>query len=370
MPRINLRLKNSSYSITVGCHIEDKLLVYLRQQLGKRRLFVLYDANFFALYGTTLSRLLGRLKGATELVLPSGEKTKSANELGRIHDFLLEQKISRSDFVLAVGGGVTSDLAGFAAATVLRGVKWGVIPTTLLGMIDAAIGGKTGINHSRGKNLIGALWQPEFVWCDTWYLNTLPEREMVSGTGELLKYAGLIGRPMMEMVARYLNNGTLIDEKKVGPLIARCAKYKAEIVRQDERESGKRMVLNLGHTFAHGIENSLGYGKLRHGEAVILGLLAATELSKLHGSRNVKSLDRYAELVKIGVQLVPKGKLSPDKIMAAMSLDKKRIGRKLHFVLLDRPGRPIIVEAPPDRDVKKSILTMLDYYEKHGGQRA
>ncbi len=370
MPTIRVRLDALSYDITVGCRIVHKLALQLQRVTKGQRLFVVYDANFFALHGKSLSKVVRRFKNSVEIVTPSGERVKSAAELNRLRDFLLRERISRSDFILAVGGGVTSDLVGFAAATTLRGIRWGVVSTTLLGMVDAAIGGKTGINHPMGKNLVGAFWQPAFVWCDTQYLSTLPRREIVSGMGELLKYAGLIGDPMIKMIAQYLNKGLLIDEKRIVPLITRGARYKAEVVAEDERESGKRMVLNLGHTFAHGIENALGYGKLRHGEAVILGLLAASELSLMRKKRTSIDLGKYRELVREGVGLVPVRKVTREQIISAMSLDKKRIGRKLHFVLLEKPGKPIIVDAPPDREVRKSITAMLDYYAKHGGQRA
>ena len=272
--------------------------------------------------------------------------------------------------MLAVGVGVTSDLVGFAAATTLRGIRWGVVSTTLLGMVDASIGGKTGINHVLGKNLIGAFWQPSFVWCDCQYLHTLPTRELISGFGELLKYAGLVGKTMTEPLADYLNNGLYIEDRKILDLIVIAAKYKAEIVQADERESYRRMVLNLGHTFGHAIEKVSGYGRLRHGEAVMLGLLAATELSMLENPRRTRALIEYRELVKRGVDLVPKQKLSADAIIKAMLLDKKRIGHKSHFILLDRPGKPIIVETPATAHVRKSITAMLDYYLRHGGRNA
>ncbi len=281
MPKLNLRLRNHSYPIVIGSGLDNQLVKLLKKYTGGNRVFTFFDSAVYALYGKQIEKQFSakRISYIT-FVVPGGEESKSQDSLDKIYDFLLSEKISRTDFVLAIGGGVLTDLVGFAAASILRGVKWGAVSTTLLGMVDAAIGGKTGINHQRGKNLIGAFWQPSFVICDLKYLNTLPEREFFAGLGEVLKYAGLIGTRMSAPLKSYFESGNLLEFKKLQPLIQLSAKYKAKIVMADERESDQRMFLNLGHTFAHAIEKTLGYGKLLHGEAVIIGLLGSVILSR------------------------------------------------------------------------------------------
>ncbi|MEE8578135.1 MAG: 3-dehydroquinate synthase family protein, partial [candidate division Zixibacteria bacterium] len=270
MPTVKVELGKRSYPIIIGDRLEEKLQSLLRKAVGKGKLFVFFDAQFHALHGDKLEKQIRSACGNIEiLLLPRGERGKSASTVGKIHDFLLSEKISRSDLILACGGGITTDLAGYAAATVLRGVRWAALSTTLLGMVDAAIGGKTGVNHRLGKNLIGAIWQPEFVLCDLYYLNTLPKRQILAGLGEVVKYGALVGEPMIADLERLLKSGDMLDKKVLPRLVLKSAQYKAQLVAEDERDSGKRMFLNLGHTFGHAIEHSLGYGRLLHGEAVL-----------------------------------------------------------------------------------------------------
>lgn len=365
MKRISVKLKDRAYTISCGTgQWEKELLIQIERQVKKHgRIFVIYDARVFALYGSEISKVIKQTGiESEELVLPSGEKTKSASQLNRVYSFLLENKISRDDFLLACGGGVISDFIGYVAATVLRGIKWGVISTTLLGMVDAAIGGKTGINHKYGKNLIGAFWQPSFVICDSIFINTLSSRLVIAGLGEVVKYAGLMGNNMINLLNRYLESGNLYDHKFLDQLVFMSAKYKAEIVSRDEREGNLRMVLNLGHTFGHAIEKSIGYGKLHHGEAVILGLLAAVELSERSKKSSIIALSEYKEIIKRFVALIPRYHIDIDDVLTGMGIDKKRKGNKQLFVLLDKPGMPII------SDVKKNLIkpslkvTLTEYY--------
>ena len=205
MPTIRVELEERSYPIIIGHKNTDKLIKVIDRLVGNNRLFIYYDANFYALHGVKLSNFLKRYK-PIELVVPSGEKSKSQAQLTKLQHHLLDQKISRSDFILAVGGGVTTDLIGYLSATTLRGIKWGIVSTTLLGMVDASIGGKTGINTKHGKNLIGAFWQPSFVFCDSFYLNTLNNREFNCGLGEIVKYAGLIGGDYIDLLQKFIDN--------------------------------------------------------------------------------------------------------------------------------------------------------------------
>ena len=365
MPVIELKLKNQSYPITVCKNANKKLIACLKRETKKNKLFLFYDANFYALHGKKLSREINHHINCHELVIPSGENIKSEKELSKIYKYLLSEKISRSDFIVAIGGGVTSDLIGYAAASTLRGIRWGVVSTTLLGMVDAAIGGKTGINHTSGKNLIGAFWQPSFVHSDINYLHTLSVREMNSGLGELVKYGGLIGKDMLTLLDKYLNQNNIYNENLLLKLISKSAEYKAKIVMTDERESGKRMFLNFGHTIGHAIENSLGYGKLRHGEAVLLGLYAALQLSNRDKILLKGNLLKYKEIIGQCISHIPYYPIDKQKLFNALNLDKKRIDSRQKFILLEKVSKPMISDDISKQMIEEAVDSML-YFYKHG----
>ncbi len=371
MSRVTVKLAERSYPIVIGTGDIGSLNRLLCKHLGQDHLFLFYDARFYALHGPALrDRLDVSDRQLTELVIPSGEKYKSWATLKQLYDFLLSQRISRTDLIVACGGGVVTDLVGYVAATVLRGVRWAAVPTTLVGMVDAGIGGKTGINHTRGKNLVGTFWQPVFVHADVTFLQTLDFRQMTAGLGEMVKYCGLIGPAMINPLATYLAHDDLYRQKDLVTLIHLSAKYKATIVTRDERESNVRMFLNFGHTFAHAIEHTLGYGQLLHGETVLLGILAALELAGLSGEETSEGLVVYRKLVEHCVAMVPRRQLSASAILEAMMLDKKRRGGDQKYVLLTRPGKPIITEGITRRLVRRAIERMLAFYGDQGGTYA
>ena len=273
MATIRARTKGHSYPILVGQGLADRFGLLVRDEVGQGRLFIFYDAQFYALYGHGLKRSLKVPSRRTEeFVVPPGERAKSQRVLSGVYDFLLQHKVTRDDLLLACGGGVTTDLVGYAAATVMRGIRWAAVPTTLLGMVDAAVGGKTGINHDLGKNLIGAFWQPTLVCCDVRFLATLPPRQMVAGVGEILKYGGLTGGKMMSALKTYAASDDLYSMRMLRELVRLSTAFKATVVARDERDVGRRMILNYGHTIGHSIESAIGFGRLLHGEAVILGI--------------------------------------------------------------------------------------------------
>jgi len=371
MPIINVNLNQRRYPIIIGPDVLHRLGQKLNGLVRGGRLFVFYDAQVYALHRRRIQVQLKCVKDdMQEMVVPIGERVKSAAVLSKIYAFLFDEKISRSDFILACGGGVTTDLIGYTAATTLRGIRWGIVSTTLVGMADAAIGGKTGINHPRGKNLIGSFWQPSFVLCDTSFLKTLPARQLIAGLGEVVKYCGLSGDRMLAVVEKYLDQDDLYNERLLSKLIHLSASYKAGIVTKDEHDSGLRMLLNLGHTFAHAVENAAGYGRLLHGEAVILGLLAAVELSCRLKPRRAKYLADYSRIINQMVHMIPYRKISCDKALTAMQLDKKRAGTAHRFVLLDKPGRAFIARNVNPRLIKSSLENMLNVYKTEGGMDA
>ena len=370
MSSIRLKTADRTCLIQVGEELSPWLAHRIREEVRDGRLFVFYDAQFYALYGRRFRagiRLAGRR--VCEFVVPSGEKAKSPGVLAGLYDFLLHQKITRSDFILACGGGVTTDLVGYAAATVLRGVRWGAVATTLVGMVDAAIGGKTGINHRLGKNLVGAFWQPSFVCCDVRFLATLEQRHMIAGLGEALKCGGLVGGKMLRPLKAYLASDDLYDMKRLARLVSTSAAYKASVVSRDERESGPRAVLNFGHTVGHGIEKALGYGRLLHGEAVTLGIHAALLLGTCAGYES-NGLHMYQKLVEQSMRRLPRRRIDPGKVLAAMELDKKRSGRKQRFVLLKQIGRPTIRDDIDRRSVRSALNETLARFRVLGGKDA
>lgn len=371
MPRVKVALKHNAYRVTIGRDAGSDLRKEVRSIVGPARLFVIADATFHALHGKAVRKQLGLpVSRIIEIVVPSGEKSKSMTTVEKLHSFLIANEISRDDVVLAAGGGVTTDLVGFVAATTLRGLRWIALPTTLLGMVDAAIGGKTGVNHKAGKNLIGAFWQPSHVHCDLTWLHTLPRRELIAGMGEIVKYAGLEGAAYQKKVDALLDTGNLLTDRKLQPVIAGAISYKAGIVARDEREGNIRMWLNLGHTFAHGIEKSLGYGRLLHGEAVLIGLWAACELSLTAIKSNRTELLAWRSIIEQFLRSIPYRKIDPAAMWQAMRQDKKRAGRKMRFVLLSRPGSPLIHDSVDPRLAKKALTAALTCYAAIGGSDA
>ncbi|UCG60853.1 MAG: 3-dehydroquinate synthase [Candidatus Zixiibacteriota bacterium] len=366
MYSIKVNLGNRSYPIVIGRGITRRFAARLEKLVAGHRLFVICDAQVFTLHGSVLLKQFDVGSGFASIVMPAGEKSKTREHLGRIYDFLMSERVSRSDTILAVGGGVVSDLAGYAAATTLRGIQWVVMPTTLVGMTDAAVGGKTGINHPSGKNLIGAFHQPRLVWCDPDYLVTLPEREMLGGLGEILKYAALAGQPLLDRLTRFIQSGDIYDIAGLEQLIGPCARYKAGLTAIDERDTRQRLILNLGHTFGHAIEAGAGYGRLLHGEAIILGLAAASHLSCATYPEAESSLDAYRRLVGRALAFVPRRKIDLNKTYQAMFIDKKRRRNRPNFILLKKLARPIIATDVSLARVRASLLYALKSFKIHG----
>lgn len=359
---------NGSYQIVIDALDAARFARAIHRPKQPARVHVILDPQVYSLHRSYLNRMLKRLRiPATELVLPGGEKSKTMNTARKVMDILIGEKISRDELLLAVGGGVTTDVVGLVAALLLRGIAWVAVPTTLLGMIDSAIGGKTGLNHKDGKNLIGAIWHPELVWCDPRFVATLPRRELVSGYGEALKYGGLIGGTLQSLLREWLKHDLSTSSDSLRSIIARSATYKADVVNRDDRDRGPRLVLNLGHTFAHAIETSLGYGRLLHGEAVIIGIAAALELSARVNPGSAAKLSEYRSLVHNSLSLLPRRKIDTSAVRAAIGLDKKRRAGKPRFILLKAPGEPFIAEGVESKYVRAAIESAVTLYAEYGG---
>ncbi len=310
-------------------------------------------------------------EGTVALGLAPGEQTKCFSELQRILDAMAAGRIDRSGKLVAIGGGVIGDLAGFAAATYLRGIDFYQVPTTLLAMVDSSVGGKTGINIAAGKNLVGAFWQPQAVFICTEFLKTLPPREFAAGMAEVIKY-GMLYDPALFQKLAALETPLVWDHPDLPGVIRRCCEIKAEIVKADEKEtaaSGGRALLNLGHTFAHAIENVAGYGTYLHGEAVAIGLVLAAELSARLSDdgaigfafdhddaaavRALVAANGLPTSLKDPVAGQPAPALAIDKLLDAMRRDKKVRSGRLRFVAMEELGRAVTVADVPEAWIRE-----------------
>ena len=289
-------------------------------------------------------------KRVDTVVLPDGEKFKDWQTLNSIFDGLLEQRHTRKTTLVALGGGVVGDMAGFAAACYQRGVPFIQIPTTLLSQVDSSVGGKTGINHPLGKNMIGAFHQPQAVLIDTASLQTLPAREVSAGLAEVIKYGLIRDQGFLGWLEEHMDALVSLDPEALAEAIFKSCACKAEIVALDEREGGLRAILNLGHTFGHAIETYAGYGNWLHGEAVGTGMLMAAELSALEGMISRDDCDRINRLIlRAGLPDKPPVPMTADDFMGLMAVDKKNVDGLLRLVLLRSVGDAVVTsEASPE----------------------
>ncbi|MDP0500536.1 MAG: 3-dehydroquinate synthase [Verrucomicrobiota bacterium JB022] len=328
-----------AYPIHIGRDLSQDILRAVRALRQDRRpVAVLVDANVKEHFGCALEDMF---EGAPMLELPSGESTKCFPWLEKACNFLAKQKIDRSGVLFAVGGGVTGDLAGFAAASYLRGIEFYQVPTTLLAMVDSSVGGKTGINLAAGKNLVGAFWQPRAVFCDLAFLDTLPPREFSAGMAEVIKYGLLDDVELFE----YLERLDRLHPRHAAltGIVRRCCEIKARIVEEDEQEKAKtggRALLNLGHTFGHAIEAVAGYGDYLHGEAIAVGMMLAAELSAERDFIEPRDVRRIALLFQsYDLPIRLREALSLEALVEAMGRDKKVSAGKLKLVLMEKMGQ-------------------------------
>jgi 3-dehydroquinate synthase len=342
MKSINVKLENYSYPIFIGKNSFSQLIKLVESKRLYRNLFVIIDQNVENHFGKFIKNYLEEYSGKKFYYsLHAVEKSKSIVELKKIYSNLLEQKFGRDTLLLSIGGGVTGDLAGFAAATFMRGIQIVHIPTTLTAMVDSSIGGKTGINFNYYKNIIGAFHNPGFVLCDTNFLRTLPKIEMISGLGEIIKYAFTTNNEFFNFVDENIASILAYDEIALEKVITDSVNYKASVVSQDEKELGLRKVLNFGHTFAHAFERELK-NKIKHGEAVTAGILCALNLSHKKNLITKEALEKYKVLpskLKLSKSLKA---VDPNRIYENMFADKKNRDGQINFVLIRDIGEMIL----------------------------
>ncbi|EJN01218.1 bifunctional shikimate kinase/3-dehydroquinate synthase AroKB [Herbaspirillum sp. YR522] len=343
---INVELGERSYPIVIGRGLLDDAALLPQFVKGTRAAVVTNDKVAPLYLERTVAALRAAGKVVTEIVLPDGEEHKNWGSLMRIFDVLLAEKCDRKTTLIALGGGVIGDLTGYAAASYMRGVPFVQVPTTLLAQVDSSVGGKTGINHPLGKNMIGAFYQPQAVLADTATLHTLPPRELAAGIAEVIKHGAIIDAPFFDWIEA--NIGALVakDDAALAHAIRRSCEIKADVVRQDEREGGLRAILNFGHTFGHAIENGLGYGHWLHGEAVGCGMVMAADLSQRLGYIDAAARDRVRAVVAAAGLPVTAPDLGIQRWLELMEVDKKNEGGQIKFIMIRPLGSPVIDTAP------------------------
>ncbi len=333
---ITVNLGDRSYPIVIGSGLLDGGFD-LGEYIHGADCLVVSNTTVAPLY---LERLLANLGGrdVSSIILPDGEAHKTVASMQTILDKLALSGASRDTTVVALGGGVVGDISGFAAACYMRGVSFIQVPTTLLAQVDSSVGGKTGVNHERGKNLIGAFHQPQVVMIDTETLITLPQRELRAGLAEVIKYGAIYDLQFLAWLEDKMQ--ALLDKDRAALVhaIKRSCELKAAVVAEDERESGRRAILNFGHTFGHAIEHCQGYGEMLHGEAVAAGMVMAAELSGIDASE----ITRLRNLIeRTGLPVAPPP-IASDELLAAMGRDKKVKHKEMHFVLLRKLGEAFV----------------------------
>lgn len=357
MQTLTVELSERSYSIHIGSGLLANANLLLAQ-LPKKRVAIVTNTTVAPLYLQKLQDTL-QLIGvqSVPIILPDGEVYKTSETLNIIYDALLTHRCERTTPLIALGGGVVGDMTGFAAACYLRGVPFIQIPTTLLSQVDSSVGGKTGINHPLGKNMIGAFYQPRLVLADIATLSTLPDKELSAGLAEVIKYGLIRDVTFFEWLEQNMDKLMARDTAALQYAVVRSCQHKAEVVAADERESGERALLNLGHTFGHAIESGMGYGVWLHGEGVAAGTVMAADLSQRMGWLSEADVSRIRKLFVRANLPVTAPDLGVGKYLDYMGHDKKIEGGKLRFVLLKKIGVAVIVGDVPPALLQQTITS-------------
>ena len=355
MQTLYVELGERRYPIFIGSDLDPKAL--LEPYIHGRQVMIVSNETVAPLY---LARYVAAIealgKTVATCILPDGEKYKNIEHLNLIFDALLASGFNRDCTVLALGGGVIGDMAGFASACFQRGVYFIQVPTTLLSQVDSSVGGKTGINHPLGKNMIGAFQQPQVVLADMSQLKTLPARELSAGLAEVIKYALLGDTDFLTWLEQYIDDLVQGDEAALAEAVYRSCAHKARIVANDEKEQGERALLNLGHTFGHAIESYLGYGEWLHGEAVATGMVMAADLSQRMGWISAEDLTRTKNIIQRANLPIVCPQIPLDDFLAYMAHDKKVLNGQLRLVLMQAVGQAIITKTFDVELMKQAIL--------------
>ena len=353
--RVEVTAGSRASTIWIGSGISDRLPELLDAHgVGARR-FVVSSPVIWRLHGARLQTALGRVE---PILLPDGERFKNLQSVSRVYEALIRAGADRGSAIVAVGGGVIGDTAGFAAASFLRGITLAHVPTTLLAQVDSSIGGKVGVNHALGKNLIGAFHQPAVVVIDPQLLTTLPRREFRSGLYEVVKYGMIASRPLFDRLVGQIKAVFAHDPDVLVPAIEESCQIKAEVVSKDERESGLRRILNYGHTVGHALEAVTKYRRFRHGEAIAFGMLAAADLATARGALAETSRQALANLIAALGPLPVVADIAIGDVLEAIRRDKKVVNGRLHFVIAIDIGATMTIDDVTE-DELKAVLARL-----------
>ncbi len=362
MKRIKVNALTKTYNVNIGSELNEEIAKFVTKHPFGENVFVIADSKAFGLHKEKISTLVKSFPGKSLIYkFVAKEKNKNYIEVQKLQARLLKAGFGRDTLLLAIGGGITGDVAGFASATYMRGIPFVQIPTTVLAAVDSSVGGKTGINFENGKNIIGAFYQPEAVFIDKVFFKTLPETELISGLGEIVKYSYLAGGKFFEFVKNSIEKYFALDEKVLTKLISDSVKIKSAVVESDEKETGLRKILNLGHTFAHALEIEQQH-KINHGAAVLVGLAAALKLSADLG---LLSAEKFEELILTLTYVKNKIKLSSPvagNVYRLMFKDKKKQKGEIKFVLLGDAGIVYPEMAAPKNIVIKSLKFAFEYF--------
>jgi 3-dehydroquinate synthase len=352
---IDVSLGERSYPILIGEDLLDDCPALLAHARG-RQVAIVTNETVAPLFEPRLRRAIaGAASALVTVALPDGEAHKDWPSLNRVFDKLLANRFDRNCLIVALGGGVVGDMAGFAAATYQRGVDFVQVPTTLLAQVDSSVGGKTAINHPLGKNMIGAFYQPKVVLADTDTLKTLPARELSAGLAEVIKYGLIWDAEFLAWLEANMDKLRALDPEAISRAIYRSCEIKAEVVAQDEREGGIRAILNLGHTFGHAIETGMGYGNWLHGEAVAAGMVMAADASRRKGWLSDADVERARAVIRAAGLPDTAPDLGVDRYLEYMGHDKKVEAGKIRFVLLKKIGEAVITADLSPADLNATL---------------
>jgi len=357
--RVEVSLGERSYDILIGYNILQQFSLSLRERCSEKEIILISDTTVYGLYGQQLIKYLTNDDWKViEYIMPTGEEAKSWNQAGSILTKMLEANLSRNSSVIALGGGVVGDMAGFAAALYRRGVNFYQIPTTLLAQVDSSVGGKVAVNHPLGKNMIGTFYQPQEVWTDLTLLDTLPLEEWRAGLAEVVKYGVIWDEDFFLFLETNADKVLQRSAEVVPDLIKRCCQIKAEIVSQDERDEGLRNILNFGHTIGHALESATQYKKYRHGEAVAVGMLGAFLLAQQMNMLDAEVVERFRKLlIKWGLPCSFSSCLL-EKAVHNLIYDKKVAQQKLVFILPQKLGK-VVIEKGITQELVESAMEKL-----------
>ena len=361
MKTITVDLGDNSYEIFIGNGLDDRIKNFVANQKFSIRTLIVTDENVGSKYGDKIKGVIeGAGLDAEMFTVDAGETSKSLRVADKIYEAAIKSRLDRKSPIIALGGGVVGDLAGFIAATFLRGVPFIQIPTSLLAQVDSSVGGKVAVNHALGKNLIGAFYQPKAVFIDLEYLRTLPPREIASGLGEIVKYGVIADADFFCYLENNVEEILSLENAALEHIIGRSCEIKADVVSKDEREGGLRRILNFGHTLAHAIEEETAYKKYSHGEAVAIGMIGAAYISRSLGLIGDDVIDRIQRLIdRFGMMSRADG-IDIDKVFDATFRDKKTVNGKINWVLPDRIGHVGIESDVPEMIVKDAIRKIIE----------